>query len=64
MSTIDSGHCGARHGHAKGNQEAVLVGRGESVDLFADAGTEGVCQRRSKNRPKGGAKVDHFGGWA
>lgn len=42
MSTIDSGHCGARDGHAEGHQEAVLVGRGEAVDLFADTRTGGV----------------------
>ena len=36
MSTIDSGHCEARYGSAEGQQEAVLVGRGEGFDLRAN----------------------------
>lgn len=35
--------------------------------VFTEAWVKGVqplnCQRRSKIRPKGGAKVDHFGVW-
>ncbi len=52
MSTIDSGHYEAHYGGEEGQQEAVLVGRGEGVALTTNRSMypKGLSRRPPESR--------------